>query len=619
MPIIQKLPLFKEIASQDKCYRLEWFGGVYANLGDPSNPLIECFFTPFDPRRGKRDFPNQLRAGIAVGYLPTLFLGQTFKGKNWRPLLGRPASRITLQLDLQQPEAAEETSLLNVDAEYRFDPVHRRFLQPAPDHEGSPLQSGLKLLRGTVLGGPEAAPTVILVPEMELLRFYYASSEHMAKLIFAGHFSSRGWSERTYNMIHEGPTYDLETDIARFVYRLGFSRADVPVLARVLFEGKERGALRGVQRPGRQAIAKRVNAAGSTSLFHPRTCFPFQGVTTLELAGSYWKREGSQQLTFLVHQIMSCSGPFPFKGISYCEEVGPGGKPAGPDAPIAFPGGKRRLLNGGSGGGLGLSTEPPAGGVEKQLFQGSGRKFLALQGMRIFREKRRDCTHRSDEGGGGAVDDLPNLSTGDPTHGKTSSAPLAIQNKTLRPSVVPANLDAFLDALRVLHKDKPEWGMETIQAGLDGLYDEERKAWFSLFPSVPCEKRTLQLRQFSFMDDEQTELRRLVCARLTLAEGRFVYLLDAQRRDRNQPEPGQSPYMDELPIALLCTTNYGPIDDELFDKILTETVKKTTWPLSGEVAGIMREGTRHGKGAKGVEDIAARMITLVLRHCPKPP
>lgn len=345
MSIIQMLPLFKEIASQDKCYRLEWFGGVYPNLGDQSNPLLECFFTPFDPASGKRDFSNQLRAGIAVGYLPVLFLGQTFRGKNWRPALGRPASQLTLQLDLQQPYAVEETSLLELDAEARFDPVNWRFLKPDSSREGSPLRAGMKRLRGKVLrsvNGNGAEPIVVLVPEIELLRFYYASSEHMAKLILTGNFGRRGWVERTYNLIHEGPSYDLETGVARFVYRLGFSRDDVPVLARVLFEGGERNAFRGVSRPGKMAVAKRINAAGSVSLFHPRTYFPFQGQTSLELAGSYWNLKAGQPV-FLVHRILSCSGPFPFKGISFCEEVGPGGKPAGPNAPIAFPGRRRRF------------------------------------------------------------------------------------------------------------------------------------------------------------------------------------------------------------------------------------------------------------------------------------
>ncbi|AXK38420.1 hypothetical protein [Crenobacter cavernae] len=616
MAIIPQLPLFKEIASQEQCYRLEWMGGVYANLGDPSNPLLECFFTPLNPVSGKRDFPNQIRAGIAVGYLPTLFLGQTFQGKNRRPQLGRAAARLTLQLDLRQPGAVEETSLLDVEAAARFDPVHQRFLKPMADHDGSSLRAGLKRLQGKVIHthGQAVAPSVILVPELELLRFYYVSSERMAKLIFTGHFGREEWAESTYNLLHEEPSYDLESGVARFVYRHGFARADVPVLARILFEGGERWAQRGVYRPGTLALAQRINAAGRSSLFHPRTRFPFMAPTTLELAGSYWNFKTDHPV-FLVHQILSCSGPFPFKGISYCEEVGPGGKPAGPDAPVAFPGRRWRHLRGGSSVGLGLSTEPPAGGVEKQLFQGAGRKFLALQGMPIVREKRRDCTHRAGGGSGGAVEDLPNSSTGDPTQGNTSAKPLAIQDKTLRPSVVPASLDAFLEALDVLSKERPEWRMETVPAGFDGRYDEEREAWFSLFPMVPCEKRTLQLRQFSFMDDERTEQRRLVCARLTVGAGQYVYLLDAERRDRKQPGPGQSLYMDVLPIALLRTRNYTPIDDELFDKILVAAVKKTTWPLTDEVDGIVRDDTRHGKGAKDIQDIAARMIALVLRHC----
>ncbi|MCG9065642.1 hypothetical protein LH425_11460 [Laribacter hongkongensis] len=616
MVIIPQLPLFKEISHQDQCYRLEWMGGICTNLGDPSNPLLECFFTPVNPVSGRRDFSNQIRAGIAIGYLPTLFLGQTFQGNNRRPRFESAPARLTLRLDLQQPGAVEETSLLSIDTAARFDPVHQRFLKPRADHESSTLRAGLKRLQGTVVNthAQTDAPTVILVPELELLRFYYVSSEYMAKLIFTGHFGRQSWAESTYNLLHEEPSYDLESGVARFVYRLGFSRDDVPVLARILFEGGDRWAQRGVYRPGKLAIAQRINAAGSSSLFYPRTRFPFMAQTTLELTGSYWNLKTNHPV-FLVHQILSCSGPFPFKGISYCEEVGKGGKPAGSDAPVAFPGRRRRHLSGNSTPGQGLSTDPPAGGVEKQLFEATARKFIGLQGVPIVREKRRDCTHQADGGSSGPVEHLPHSSTGNPTQGNTSAKPLTIKGKTLRPSAVPANLDAFLEALDVLNNTKPEWRMETIPAGLDGFYDEARQAWFSLFPMVPCEKRTLHLRQFSFMDDEQTEQRRLVCAQLTIGKEQYVYLLDAERRERKQSERGQSPYMDVLPIALLHTLNYAPIDDDLFDKILIAAVKKTTWPLTGGIEGIVRDDTRHSKGAKDVRDIAARMITLVLRHC----
>ncbi|WP_174874893.1 hypothetical protein [Vogesella oryzae] len=620
MPYLPSLKPFKEIAEPAKHYRLEWFGGVYPNFGDPSNPLIECFFTPFEPglpdANGqpsiKRDFSSQFRAGLAVGFLPTLYLGQTFLGGEANRALSRPDQVLRLRFDPAASGAVSETSLTSIEPWLRFEPVNRRFVQSGGDGP-TPLSAGLKRLYGEIVLEGRSKPAAVLIPELELIRFYYATSEKMAKMIFEGDFGYDGLSEKVFNMVHEGPVHELESDVVRFVYRLGFSREDVPVLARILFDGGW-DAMSGIRRPAKLAAVEHLNSAGATSISYPRTLFPFKGQTTLEVAGSFWKLPGYQR-AFLVHRILSCSGPFPFRGISYCEEVGPGGESAGPDAPTAFPGGR---LHASSNSEIGhsVSTEAPVSGTEKAVLNDASRTFIGLQGVEIVREKLRANTHQSGAGGWRSQDTMPNHSTGDPTYAQTTSSRLGIQDKSLRPSPVTADLESFLSALAVLATTRPEWRLSTVQVGSAGVHREDSgHARFSLFPCVPCEKRTTQLRQFSFMDDDQYVRRRLVCAQLTVGEGQFVYLLEAQRRLRLNPTKEQSPYMEELPIALIRTENYSRIDEDLFDKILVQTVVKKTWPTTCEVEGVVRDATLHGHGANSVEDISARIVALVLRHC----
>jgi len=617
MAELDSLPLFEEIAQHGKSYCLDWFGGVYPNFGDTSNPLIECFFTPFDPVSKERFLADQIKAGIAVGYLPELCLGQVFAGAKWgNTHLGR-AEKITVQLDTRDAGAIEEVSLLSLGRDYQFSPVNERFLSRdnASSAGLSPLDAGLKALSGRIVKGKP--PALILVSEMELLRYYYLTSSFMARIIFGGAFGQHGWSEIICNMIHEGPSFDLELEEARFVYRQGFGHADVPVLARILFTGGRRPALCGATRVGKTIRAARINSLGKDALVHPRTFFPFHGKTDLSLQGTTWETEGGP--VFLVSRIVGCSGPFPFKSINFCEEVGPGGKSAGPSAPEAFRGRKRPPSEPDGGGTRqSVSTSPPHPFGKKFVFRGGGRNFAALQGMSIRREKRKENTHRSGSGFGGEVPSLPDLSTGAPSGGSSSASPLSVQDLAKRPSAVPEQLDIFLEALQLLAENKPEWRIDVVPAGLESFLDPEREKVFSQFPIVPCEKRITQDRQCSFMDAAQKVRRLLICAEIEVCPGHFVYLLEAQRRIRDALTDAQSPYKDLLPIALMRTANYAPIEDDVFDLILTETVKKkTSWPVTGDVPNVIRDDARHAKSEKGAKEIADRMIALVQRHCPE--
>ncbi|MDC7714615.1 hypothetical protein PQU96_10840 [Vogesella sp. LYT5W] len=615
MADLDVLPLFVEIAQHGKSYCLDWLGGIYPNFGDTSNPLIECFFTPFDPVSKERFLADQIKAGIAVGYLPALCLGQMFTGPTWENTLLGQTEKITVRLDTRDEGAIDEVSLLSLDRDYQFSPVSERFLsRDSASLAGlSPLDAGLKALSGKVVKGKQ--PTLILVSEIELLRYYYLTTSFMARIIFGGAFGQHGWSEIICNMIHEGPTFDLGLEQARFVYRQGFAYADVPVLARILFTGGKRPALCGATRVGKAIRAARINRLGKDALVHPRTFFPFLGRTDLSLQGRTWETEGGP--VFLVSRIVGCSGPFPFKSISFCEEVGPGGKPAKPGAPGAYPGRKRPPSEPDGGGTRKcVSTSPPHPFGKKFVFRGGGRNFAVLQGMSICREKRKENTHRSGSGFGGKVPSLPDLSTGAPSGKSSSASPLSVQDLAKRPSAVAEQLDTFLEALQILAENKPEWCVNVVHAGLEPLWDPEREKDFSQFPIVPCEKRVLQNRQCSFMDAEQKVRRLLICAEIEVCPGHFVYLLEAQRRIRDAISEAQSPYKDLLPIALMRTTNYAPIEDEIFDLILIETVKKkTSWPVTGDVPNIIRDDARHAQGEKGAREIADRMIALVQRHC----
>lgn len=90
----------------DSIYVLDLMGGVSTNLAEPDNPLIDCYFTPLIPTLRsentsfQRDTSKQIRIPLAVGYLPSLYLGQAFEAQKRAPAENwPPAETLTIEIN----------------------------------------------------------------------------------------------------------------------------------------------------------------------------------------------------------------------------------------------------------------------------------------------------------------------------------------------------------------------------------------------------------------------------------------------------------------------------------------------------------------------------------------
>lgn len=612
-----ELKPFEKINHTDQLLRLDWFGGVQGNLDELDNPLIECFFTPFDPpdpSKGelnpKPRIKDQFIAGIAVGYLPIQFIGKYFRQGKPAPLSEWPrAERITFDLDVSDASVVEcilpDLFVSNSDfIAYR--------------HYNAACRAGLKLLKGTLLSSTSdkikkfPAQQIVVIHELELIRYYLTVSSFSCKNIFTGAFTNENLKKRVVNTIHEPVTFDAAIGRGRFVYRHGYKEKDAPILGRILFD--QTGlALNAAQRVHSKVLADQINA-NCRVIGYPRTFFPFTGKTTLTLSGRRIKTQNG--FIFLAYRIHSCTSSFPYKSLSYCDEISQGGAPAPDDAPIAF-----KNLNALEVGpahddnNVGVSTsheQPSAASSQLQIELGQ-REYPGLQGLSLTKEKLRDCTHRSEKKAVNYLDTLLNASTGGGTSGASTATRQSISERVIAPSPVTPDLETFIRIIRGIGTLHPEWDISTITVGngfeLDGVN-------FSVFPPVPCRKRKNIMRQFSYMDWTKQEPRRFICVRICASE-RYFYLFEAQRRLREPPPPsnsGISPYKEDMPIMVLTKQGHEEILEDDFLPMIKQTVVNTTWPSESQLGDYIKQAIHHGKGVQSVNDMCARVAQSISQN-----
>ncbi len=142
----------------------------------------------------------------------------------------------------------------------------------------------------------------LLVPCVELIRFYFGSSSNLLQRLFTAPLrSEKLWASKRFNP---------ENRHLHIVLANGLSGASAADIGRVAESGLAWRAAAGVYASCQKATAQR----------HPAylyTGFPFEGTTDLEANGTWLPFGDQADATFLVYRLRSCSFPFPFHSLSY--------------------------------------------------------------------------------------------------------------------------------------------------------------------------------------------------------------------------------------------------------------------------------------------------------------
>lgn len=606
------LKSFEELAHTDEVVRLDWFGGVEANIREHDNPLLECFFTPLkksaytpDSNILVPDLERQFRAGISVGYLPGLFMGQCFrsgkllKESEWL----QKTETIVIDLNIPAPDKVAEVSLPQLGLSSKIVPLH--FYQDARKGKLKRLQG--ELVKSSNPNKKVSVSDEVVISEIELIRYYLTNSSFSCKKIFTNAFEEEELPKKVFNRLTDAESYDPVLRKVRLVYRHGYSEDDAPILARIRFAPNNAG-LNAARRVSRSIVADRINNEPHW-MGYPRTDFPFTGKTRMTITGKRFATK-SGGFIFLVYRIHSCSSPFPFEALSFSDEVEPGGNPAPPDAPEAFsqvmpvygPANEIPDL------GVSKSNERPKSGsliIHSELQK---REYPGLDKVIIIREKLRDSTFTSSKKIPEYDEHLVNASTGLGTSGNSSAVSQSISEPIVK-SRLPADLETFIEIINGLRARHPDWKIETLRIGSGTVSGGE---WASYFPEVACAKRKSIMRIFSYLDEKKKNRRSFMCVEVQI-EGKYFYLFEAERRLRPEgPTSKDQPYKEELPVLLVWNPGFIQVQSGDFLKMIENTVIEKTWP--SYITGFRRDSTIHGMGAFTIADMSARVEQLLLRN-----
>lgn len=280
-------------------WRVDWFGpiafpdrmvrrrhpSVLVSLSKDKCPEGSSRLSLLSLRETER---QQTRCWVSVGTTMLLRIGDVWREQS---LESRAADE---ELHCENLEISQDTCEL-VKAGSSFE--DGSFMLPLHEHAGHRENTHSYCVRVTLPDGK-----LLVVPCMELIRFYFGSSSELLNRLFHPQLD-RG------HLYTGTPAIDRHN---RMTLQLAdrIPRASAEDVARI-------AGSRLAWRAAKMIGASCVRATQARQEVYPQTLFPFEGTTTLRAAGKWLSRGNDPKGTFLVYQLLSCSHPFPFKSLRF--------------------------------------------------------------------------------------------------------------------------------------------------------------------------------------------------------------------------------------------------------------------------------------------------------------
>ena len=272
--------------------RIEWFGDVtYAGRFGGQSPLVTVVVARGHQGQWIRSTGGEDDHGITAS-IPVAYLRLLRVGDIW--VLGRRVGSDTGSIRLTFPDILIDdttTDIRPAGLPIQEADGESRYLLPFSEFDAHRGHTGAFCARVQLKEG-----ITLVVPCIELIRFYFGASGLLLNRLFSGAFAT----DDLYTSARCHPI----TGIANLSLAPGLPFPAATTVARIAFDWRAEKAAAWIAKSG-------VAAAANGERYYPKTAFPFVGDTDLTVDGR-WLQAGSTKV-FFVARLLQCTHPFPFK------------------------------------------------------------------------------------------------------------------------------------------------------------------------------------------------------------------------------------------------------------------------------------------------------------------
>lgn len=359
----------RQLTPDDRYWRIDWFGEFsYPPDQRRSQPNVRVAISPLacDPADTAALLSNiatsqnnQRLAWVPVGILGAVRIGDIWKNGQCALSPNYQTEKFT-KLNIQKETTDFVKSGITLDG---------GFILPVSEHPWH-LQQTMSYCLKVKLANDKK----IIIPCVELIRFYFGSSSKLLHLLFTRQMSKEDF--------YKSMQLNEATGVLHLKLAAGLSGMSAADIGRISLSHD-------AWRSARLIFDTCMAASVQRELIFPYTGFPFIGNTTLIATGKWLPHNHKPDQTFVVYHLNSCSHPFPFDSLSYESSddrkvsVAKNGGKIGPGNPSS-----RFIKKTAAPISQALTdTDPGKSKSIKEVWQAGGQRFPDLTNKRIWRER----------------------------------------------------------------------------------------------------------------------------------------------------------------------------------------------------------------------------------------
>lgn len=573
-----------EFNKDDMFWRVVLFGGVSFNPAVPSEPYIEVLLASLpdgvdDPYSSgaMRNFSTR-QARIGVGQLPYVTIGSVWHRGRPQPTNSAAAHHICLHLDTRRIRYVSLSELSTVIPKERY------------AFGGNwPFAATTQFAAIEVNGDPYA----VLIPVIELIRFYYASSTRLSQALFWGEYAKSINSQRCGQIV-DGPY--------RVHLRKWMRDSDAWILARFHASKEMQEEVKRLYKGMQFASANGMTAYPAP--FRDMKCgFPFLGMTTIEAVHVPLPNQSGHSKRVLLLRLLRCSAPFPFDQL-LCDRDNRNLKGVDSGEDELETGWRRRidledkhLDEWGNDPTVNLHSDgEPLAGLSPLEIAIREDRFSFLDGKQLLKEQPERQRYRTAPMVGGQALDLTGFGTGSGIWSSATRKPAEVnvkQSEKVNTQTLEVSLTTFFEAMRLIGT-KGQFKIRYVSRIANPLLFSERNAAVG-FPTIDPRQWNKPINWARAKTGKSWRARQVVVAEVRTDAG-VCYVLEGQRVKSH----------DKLSVLIIADLNFRELSRDRLGAFLLDCAIKNGW-LSADKMPEYRRATTPHKGITSADTLATRI------------